>query len=158
MSAVSGRAVDVDVLVIGAGPAGLAAAAHLGGVARLSVLVVDAGRHFAKRPCPVDRQHRCRGCGGICNVISGFGGSIHYGDGVTLSRFRSGRRLSELLGDGASAELEGRALRLFTTSAPATFRGVADSVNARVPFTLKDYPVATLSSAQVRALVDGLYT
>jgi uncharacterized protein len=148
--------VDVDVLVIGAGPAGLAAATHLGAASRCSVLLIDAGRHFTKRPCPVDRHHRCRGCGGICNVISGFGGSIHYGDGVKLSRFPSGRRLYELLGRDVAGELEARTLRLLTTPASAaTFRGIA--LSGRVPFTLKDYPVAMLSTVQVRELVEGLY-
>ena len=153
----SGRQVDVDVLVIGAGPAGIAAARHIGSRSPLSVLLIDAGRHFSKRPCPADRQHQCRGCGGICNVISGFGGSIHYGDGVKLSRFPSGRRLYEQLGHHRAGELETESLQLFDTTESPTFRGVSIEVDERMPFTLKDYPVAMLSSAQVRELVEGLY-
>src|ERR1051326_4015499 len=95
---------DVDVLVIGAGPGGIAAADLLSG-SGARVLLVDAGRPYQRRACPVDMGRSCHGCRNVCNVISGFGGSIHFGDGVKLSRFPSGRRLAELLGEGGAERL-----------------------------------------------------
>jgi uncharacterized FAD-dependent dehydrogenase len=131
-------------------------ASHIGAGSGLSVLLVESGRPYLKRPCPVDRQNRCRGCGGICNVISGFAGSIHYGDGVKLSRFPSGRRLYELLGNGIAETLEAESLRWLDITAPGGFSGLGRG-DSQMPFVLKDYPVAVLSSAAVRELVEGLH-
>lgn len=144
---------ETEILVIGAGPAGLLATDRL---ARhgVDVTLVDAGRHHARRVCPVDRLRSCHGCRGICNVISGFGGSIHYGDGVKLSKFPSGRRLAEMLGAERSHQLSEEALEYLCGANPPTFRGAQPG---DIPFDVKDYPVASLTSAQVHDIVDGLY-
>lgn len=143
-----------DVLVIGAGPAGMLAADRLAQHGT-RVLLVDAGRFHTRRICPVDRGKSCHGCRGICNVISGFGGSIHYGDGVKLSRFPSGHRLAELLSHERAHALSDEALeRLCGVDRPTFRRALADST----PFGVKDYPVASLSSAQVRTMIGRLYT
>jgi len=140
-----------DVAVLGAGPAGIAAALRLADEG-LSVRMVESGRTFAHRPCPVDHGRRCYGCGGICNVISGFGGSVHYGDGVKLSKFPSGRRLQELLGPEAAQRLMVDALDLLGAR-DATFLGLAADNAGRY----KDYPVASLSSVEVARVVERLH-
>ncbi|MEU4648629.1 MULTISPECIES: FAD-dependent oxidoreductase [Nocardia] len=142
--------IDVDVLVIGCGPAGISAADRLAtGGAR--VLAVDAGRGHTVRTCPVDLMMACTGCRASCNVISGFGGCIHYGDGVKLSRFPSGRRLAELLGPLRAPRLESEALDALCGSPLPTFSGVAATGS---PFPVKDYPVVSLTSEQVRGVID----
>ncbi|MFJ9446451.1 FAD-dependent oxidoreductase [Kitasatospora sp. NPDC101235] len=143
----------VDTLVIGAGPAGLIAADRLAENGS-RVLLVDAGRTHLRRTCPVDLLRSCNGCQGICNVISGFGGSIHYGDGVKLSRFPSGRRLAELLGTDRAEGLAEQALRRLCGEDRPTFHGALPVLG---PFTVKDYPVASLSAAQVRTLIERLH-
>lgn len=140
-----------DVAVLGAGPAGIAAALRLAD-AGLSVRLVESGRPFAHRPCPVDHGRRCHGCGGICNVISGFGGSVHYGDGVKLSKFPSGRRLQELLEPEAAPRLMADALDLLGAQ-DATFLGLAADNSG--PY--KDYQVASLSSTEVARVVERLH-
>lgn len=142
-----------DVLVIGAGPAGLMAADRLA-QRGVDVVLVDVGRHHASRICPVDRLRSCHGCRGVCNVISGFGGSIHYGDGVKLSKFPSGRRLAELLGPERAHTLSAEALDRLCGSALPVFRGASPDAT---PFAVKDYPVASLSSAEVRRVIDQMY-
>ncbi|WP_147403859.1 FAD-dependent monooxygenase [Nocardia panacis] len=143
---------DVDVLVVGAGPAGIIAADKLsagGG----EVLLVDAGRAHTVRVCPVELMRSCLGCKGICNVISGFGGCVHYGDGVKLSRFPSGRRLAELLGPARAARLENEALRTWLGTGVPSFRGV----RGWSPFPVKDYPVVPLTSVEVMAMLDRMH-
>ncbi|MFJ1931610.1 FAD-dependent oxidoreductase [Kitasatospora sp. NPDC086801] len=143
----------VDTLVIGAGPAGLVAADRLA-ESGARVLLVDAGRPHRRRTCPVDLMRSCNGCKGICNVISGFGGSIHYGDGVKLSQFPSGRRLAELLGAERAEAVADRAMRRLCGESRPVFRG---ALPAPGPFKVKDYPVASLSASQVRSLIDRLH-
>ncbi|MET8626580.1 FAD-dependent oxidoreductase [Kitasatospora sp. NPDC004669] len=143
----------IDTLVVGAGPAGLVAADRLAeNGAR--VLLVDAGRPYQRRTCPVDLMRSCNGCKGICNVISGFGGSIHYGDGVKLSQFPSGRRLAELLGADRAEALADRAVRRLCGPVQPAFRGACMAAG---PFDIKDYPVASLSAKQVRTLIERLH-
>lgn len=143
----------IDVLVIGAGPAGLLAADRLA-TQGMNVLLVEAGRPHMKRICPVDKMHSCHGCKSICNVISGFGGSIHYGDGVKLSRFPSGRRLAELLGVQRAEQLSDEALTVLCGNDLPSFQGVSSE---NTPFIVKDYPVASLTSQQVRAIIERLF-
>lgn len=147
------RQTTADVLVIGAGPAGMMAADRLA-QAGARVLLVDAGRSHVRRICPVDRLKSCNGCRGICNVISGFGGSIHYGDGVKLSRFPSGRRLAELLGSARAETFSDQALERMCGSDLPLFRGALTSIT---PLPVKDYPVASLSAQQVRTLIGRLH-
>ena len=146
----------VDVVVVGAGPAGILAAHRIAASGRLSVLLVEAGRHYTRRGCPVDRGNTCRGCSGICNVISGFGGSIHFGDGVKLSQFPSGRRLLETFGPDRARQLSTEALRVLCGHDDPVFRGV-DPARGMPGVRLKDYPVADISSEGVRRLVERLY-
>lgn len=95
-----------NVVIAGAGPAGLACArAIVSERPDLDVLLLEAGRPYQRRPRPVDRGFKCTGCGGVCNVISGFGGSMHYGDGAKLSQPPSGRRLVDHFGTARAEEL-----------------------------------------------------
>lgn len=146
---------ELDVLVVGAGPAGLSAtldmAERLG--PRVRIGLVDSGRPHTRRRCPVDRQHSCRGCGGICNVIAGFGGSMHYGDGVKLSRFPSGRRLQETLGPDA-VQLSSQAL---TVLAPALDPVFCEPVQLTGPFSVKNYAVASVGRTELMTMIDDLY-
>lgn len=136
----------MHVAIIGSGPAGLAAAATIrADCPSAAITIFEKGRLARARICPVDRGQICDGCKGKCNVISGFGGSIHWGDAIKLSRFPSGRRLAALLGDNYPA-LEQRAMLLFGVNG-ACF---SDS-NLRTGMEgLRPYPVAELSEAEVQ--------
>ncbi|MFG3701599.1 NAD(P)-binding protein [Micromonospora sp. NPDC047620] len=155
----------VDVVVVGAGPGGLACA-HT--VVRQSpgrrVLLLEAGRGLRNRPCPVDRGLRCTGCAGICNVISGFGGCVHYGDGVKLSLLPSGRRLIDHFGEPRAGELCERAFQFLT--APMPQRPVLHGTRLGAPvieafagngLAIREYPVAVLGETQVRTMLTALH-
>ena len=74
-----------DVIIVGAGPAGIFSALELTAKNNLSVLVVDRGAELDQRKCPSSRGLECRHCE-PCSILSGWGGAGAYSDGkLTLS-------------------------------------------------------------------------
>ncbi|MEM3161401.1 MAG: NAD(P)/FAD-dependent oxidoreductase [Candidatus Bathyarchaeia archaeon] len=74
-----------DVIIVGAGPAGIFAALELVEKANLRILMVDRGPDIDKRKCPASRGFGCMNCE-PCNVLSGWGGAGAFSDGkLTLS-------------------------------------------------------------------------
>jgi uncharacterized FAD-dependent dehydrogenase len=74
-----------DVIIVGAGPAGIFSALELTEKTNLNVLVVDRGADIDKRKCPSKRGFECVHCE-PCSVLSGWGGAGAYSDGkLTLS-------------------------------------------------------------------------
>ncbi|EFG03972.1 hypothetical protein [Streptomyces clavuligerus] len=161
-----GLTMHVDVAVAGAGPAGLACARTLlNEQPGLRVLLLEAGRAYRRRPCPVDCGFHCTGCAGVCNVISGFGGSMHYGDGAKLSQLPSGRRLTDHLGGLRADELCQQAYGWLTgaLTVPPVLVGQAVSPGAVAAFAadglaLREYPVAVLSESGLRTVIESLHT
>lgn len=155
-----------NVAIAGAGPAGLACAhAVVAAAPAARVLLLEAGRPLLRRPCPVDRGRACTGCAGICNVVSGFGGSMHYGDGVKLSLLPSGRRLVPHLGGRQVAEAWCRQAFAWLTgpleSAPPlvgeNLSPWAVEAFAADELAIRSYPVAVLGESQLRQVLTGLH-
>jgi uncharacterized FAD-dependent dehydrogenase len=74
-----------DVIIVGAGPAGIFSALELTENTNLSVLVLDRGQEIDKRKCPSKRGFECVHCE-PCSILSGWGGAGAYSDGkLTLS-------------------------------------------------------------------------
>ena len=74
-----------DVIIVGAGPAGIFSAIELTEKTNLNVLIVDRGADIDKRKCPSSRGFECVHCE-PCSVLSGWGGAGAYSDGkLTLS-------------------------------------------------------------------------
>jgi uncharacterized protein len=103
-----------DVIIIGAGPAGIFSALELIEKNHLSVLILDKGPDIDKRKCPSSRGLECHHCE-PCSVLSGWGGAGAYSDGkLTLStevggwlnQYVSEKELKELVGyvDGVYLE------------------------------------------------------
>lgn len=149
----------MDVLIIGAGPAGLAAAKTLldqGFTGRIHL--IERGRRLRSRICPIDHAKVCHGCGGICNVLSGFGGCIHYGDAVKLSLLPAGRRLQEKLGPDAEARFdEATQMVAQLVDRPISFCDVEHRPSTEESFSFKPYPVAVMPAAQVREFLEQMF-
>nr|WP_091935257.1 NAD(P)/FAD-dependent oxidoreductase [Methanolobus profundi] len=98
----SGNAViDFDVIIVGAGPAGLFAAYELAELC-LKVLVIDSGKDIDKRYCPMSSVSSCDHCT-PCSILCGVGGAGAYSDGTLNLRPDIGGDLSEFTGDDESA-------------------------------------------------------
>ena len=65
---------DYDVIIVGAGPAGIFAALTLTESARPRLLMLDKGPSLEKRRCPAREMGRCVECA-TCSLMTGWGGS-----------------------------------------------------------------------------------
>jgi len=74
-----------DVIIIGAGPAGIFSALELTEKNSLNILMLDRGPDINQRKCPASRGFECVHCE-PCFLLSGWGGAGAFSDGkLTLS-------------------------------------------------------------------------
>jgi len=74
-----------DVIIVGAGPAGIFSALELTEKSNLRVLMLDRGPDINQRKCPASRGFECVHCE-PCVLLSGWGGAGAFSDGkLTLS-------------------------------------------------------------------------
>ncbi len=97
VSGQEGNGSEYDVLVIGAGPAGMFAAYELA-KQPLKVLVVDMGRDIDTRHCPMKEKGYCVHCT-PCDIMCGVGGCGTFSDGTLNLRPDIGGDLAALTGD-----------------------------------------------------------
>jgi len=69
-----------DVIIVGAGPAGLLAAHELANNSSKKVLVVEQGSSVENRSCPMQITGTCTKCN-WCNILCGVGGAGLFSDG-----------------------------------------------------------------------------
>lgn len=70
-----------DVIIVGAGPAGLFSAYELVNKTKLKVLLVDEGSFAKNRVCPMNSKNiSCANCK-VCSIMSGYGGAGTFSDG-----------------------------------------------------------------------------
>ncbi len=90
-----------DVIIIGAGPAGMCAANELADRG-LRILVIDRGHDIKERHCPMENLGKCAECKN-CDIMCGIGGSGTFSDGTLNLRPDIGGDLAALTGDEALA-------------------------------------------------------
>lgn len=81
---------NYDVCIIGAGPCGLTLALELS--TKYKVCIVEAGREYQKRICPLDIKGICKENCNPCNIITGFGGCQFF-DGTKACFYPAGSGL-----------------------------------------------------------------
>lgn len=76
---------NYDVIIVGAGPAGIFSALEIAEGTSLKTLILEKGANIDKRKCPASRGFGCLNCN-PCNVLHGWGGAGAFSDGkLTLS-------------------------------------------------------------------------
>jgi len=86
-----------DVVIIGAGPAGLFAAYEIVSNSSLKVLIVDKGKDIDNRNCPSLKEfQRCFKCT-PCNILCGLGGAGGLSDGKLNLKPDVGGNLEEFV-------------------------------------------------------------
>ncbi len=170
-----------DVVIVGAGPAGLFAAYELVSNTSLKILIVDKGKDINDRKCPSISQFiRCRECK-PCNILCGLGGAGGLSDGKlnlkpdvggNLEEFVSSDEANNLitkidnifLEHGASKKLYGKdSLDLVKTAAshgiefiPIPQRHIGSDILPSVVTSIKNYlenkGVSFLLNAEVKQI------
>lgn len=86
-----------DVIIIGAGPAGLFAAYELSTNSSLKILIVDKGKDIKDRIClSIKETRRCLKCK-PCNILCGLGGAGGLSDGKLNLKSDIGGNLEEFV-------------------------------------------------------------
>lgn len=93
-----------DVVIVGAGPAGIFAALELAAASKYKVLLVDKGPDIDVRKCPARQTGRCAHCN-PCSITSGWGGAGAFSDGKLTLSAELGGWLEEYVPRSALEEL-----------------------------------------------------
>jgi uncharacterized protein len=148
-----------DVVIAGAGPGGLAAAALLSATKKLSVLVLEKGQEFEHRNCSCTRPGFCSNQ--KCEILSGVGGTAcTYGS--KLCGYPSGGAFREIAGDENVCKAHSDLVSLLGDVQPdilaALFASAPKEFNLRsVPGGLwKPYTAAVLHRSQMANFVKSL--
>ncbi|MBI4216518.1 MAG: FAD-dependent oxidoreductase [Chloroflexi bacterium] len=97
-----------DVIIVGAGPAGIFAALELAAAGGLDILLLEKGQGLERRSCPVlTRGIACPPCI-PCDLVSGWGGAGAFSDGKLTLSPEVGGRLKDYLGLPALNQLIGQ--------------------------------------------------
>jgi uncharacterized FAD-dependent dehydrogenase len=95
----------VDVLIVGAGPAGVFAALELSQQPGLRVAILDKGPDIDRRHCPArERGGNCRECH-PCAILNGWGGAGAFSDGKLTLSPAVGGHLPQILGEAPTVGL-----------------------------------------------------
>lgn len=103
-----------DVIIVGAGPAGIYAAYELFKNKGVSVALIDKGLDIYKRRCPI-LEHKIKkcpiikdgvaGCLPACSITNGFGGAGAYSDGKFNITHEFGGWMTDYLSNGQVEDL-----------------------------------------------------
>jgi uncharacterized protein len=96
---------DYDVIIVGAGPAGLFAAHYLSEHSDLRILILDKGKAPDRRKCPMNDTLQCQRCK-PCNILCGVGGAGLFSDGKLNYIHKLGKTdLTQFMDEAAAQDL-----------------------------------------------------
>lgn len=113
-----------DVVIVGAGPAGIFAALELSQTEGLRIAILDKGRDIDQRHCPIrEGSPECLHCR-PCAILDGWGGAGAFSDGKLTLSPAVGGHLAEILGEAQIVRLIEEADAIYRAyGAPDTVHG-----------------------------------
>jgi len=99
-----GTVLQYDLIIVGAGPAGIFSALEIAKHTELSILMLDKGSDIDKRKCPASRGLGCLNCD-PCLLLSGWGGAGAFSDGKLTLSTSVGGWLDEYVGQETLSSL-----------------------------------------------------
>ena len=94
-----------DVIIVGAGPAGIFSALELSTQPGLRIAILDKGPDIDRRACPArKRGGQCTNCQ-PCAILTGWGGAGAFSDGKLTLSSAVGGHLAEILGEERADQL-----------------------------------------------------
>ncbi|MFA9464440.1 MAG: NAD(P)/FAD-dependent oxidoreductase [Velocimicrobium sp.] len=88
-----------DVVIIGAGPAGIFTALELiKNGSKKKIILVEQGKSMEQRKCPKEQTNKCMNCKPYCDITTGFSGAGAFSDGKLSLSYEVGGELPKLVG------------------------------------------------------------
>ncbi|MBQ5633884.1 MAG: FAD-binding protein [Clostridia bacterium] len=95
-----------DVLIIGAGPAGIFTALEMLKLGSdKKILIAEKGRAIENRSCPKSKTKACVSCKPYCHITTGFSGAGAFSDGKLSLSYEVGGDLPSLIGENVAQDL-----------------------------------------------------
>jgi uncharacterized FAD-dependent dehydrogenase len=155
---------DYEVIIVGAGPAGIFAALELTQSAHHRVLMLDKGPDLEKRRCPAREKGRCMKCA-TCALLTGWGGSGAFSDGKLTLTTQVGGLLAQIRGEEEALQLvhevDERWVRFGADGKP--YEGDLDQIEevarkgALVGLRLQHYPIRHLGTERSGGILGAMH-
>ncbi|MBR0463544.1 MAG: FAD-binding protein [Clostridia bacterium] len=89
-----------DIVIVGAGPAGIFTALEMiRKGTKKHIVIVEKGQPIEKRACPKSKTGRCMNCKPYCHITTGFSGAGAFSDGKLSLSCEVGGDLPQLIGE-----------------------------------------------------------
>jgi uncharacterized FAD-dependent dehydrogenase len=155
---------DYDVIIVGAGPAGIFAALELTRSSSPRVLMLDKGPSLDKRRCPSREKGRCMQCA-TCALMTGWGGSGAFSDGKLTLTTQVGGLLARIRGEDEAGRLvhEVDALWVRYGADGEPYSGDLDSIEevarkaSLAGLRLQHYPIRHLGTERSGDILGAMY-
>ncbi|MFN2292052.1 MAG: NAD(P)/FAD-dependent oxidoreductase [Anaerolineae bacterium] len=155
---------DYDVIIVGAGPAGIFAALELTRAGDPRIIILDKGPALDKRRCPSREKGRCMKCA-TCALLTGWGGAGAFSDGKLTLTTNVGGLLAEIRGQSEAEALvqEVDALWVRYGADGEPYSGDLDQIEevarkaALAGMRLQHYPIRHLGTERSGDILGAMY-